>query len=167
MTVGAAVFDETGAYRYRLSRTRSDGAGVVTFVMLNPSTADAEVNDPTIRRCIGFAWDWGHRDLIVVNLFAYRATAPRDLRLATDPVGPANDEHLLAAVCEADVVVAAWGVHGAMLGRDRDVMGLLEGRASLQCLGVTKAGHPRHPLYMPKRSMPAPYAATRESRSGQ
>ncbi|MAF09284.1 hypothetical protein CMK11_02435 [Candidatus Poribacteria bacterium] len=161
MTVGDAVFDETGAYRYRLGRSRSDGAGVVTFVMLNPSTADAQVNDPTIRRCIGFAWDWGYRDLIVVNLFAYRATTPRELRRASDPVGPANDEHVVAAAREADVVVAAWGVHGAMLGRDREVIGLLAGHASLQCLGVTKGGHPRHPLYMPKSSVRAPYAAKR------
>ena len=158
MTVGAAVFDETGAYRYRLSRTRSDGAGVVTFVMLNPSTADAEVNDPTIRRCIGFAWDWGYRALTVVNLFAYRATTPKELRRAKNPVGPANDEHLLAAVDAAEAVVAAWGVHGALHGRDREVMDLLAKRAELTCLGVTKGGLPRHPLYMPKRARPTPYS---------
>ncbi len=151
------MFDDTGAYRYRLGRVRDGGSGTVVFIMLNPSTADAEVNDPTIRRCIGFAWDWGHRALTVVNLFAYRATTPKELRRATDPIGPANDQHILAAVGAADAVVVAWGVHGALHGRGREVMRLLSQGPQLTCLGVTKEGLPRHPLYMPKRARPTPY----------
>ena len=124
---------------------------------MGSSTADAEVNDPTIRRCIGFAWDWGYRSLVVVNLFAFRATTPKELRRAVDPVGPKNDAHLVASVAEADAVVAAWGVHGAMNERDREVIELLSGNSRLHCLGVTKAGLPRHPLYMRKSCMPIPY----------
>ncbi len=155
------MFDDTGAYRYRLGRRRDAGAGSVTFIMLNPSTADAEVNDPTIRRCIGFAWDWGYRALTVVNLFAYRATTPKELRRARSPVGPANDEHLLAAADAAEAVVVAWGVHGALHERDREVTELLSPRVELTCLGVTKAGLPRHPLYMPKRATPTRYHTPR------
>jgi hypothetical protein len=155
---GAAVFDKSGIYRYRLGRQREDGVGVVTFVMLNPSTADGEVNDPTIRRCIGFAWDWGYRELIVVNLFAFRATTPGELRRAVDPIGPKNDEHLLAAADQGDAVVAAWGVHGEMNARDREVMELLSSHATMRCLGLTKAGLPRHPLYMSKSSLRRPYS---------
>ena len=158
MNGGDAVFDQSGAYRYRLGRRREEGRGAVTFVMLNPSTADAEMDDPTIRRCIGFAWDWGYRELIVVNLFALRATTPSELRRAVDPIGPENDEHLLASVDQADAVVVAWGVHGELNARDREVMDLLSDRAPLRCLGFTKAGLPRHPLYMPKSSVPRPYS---------
>ncbi len=96
--------------------------------------------------------------MVVVNLFAFRATTPKELRRAVDPVGPKNDEHLLASVDGADAVVAAWGVHGAMNARDREVIELLSNRAPLRCLGVTKDGLPRHPLYMPKSSVAAPYS---------
>lgn len=119
----------------------------VLFVMLNPSTADERVDDPTIRRCVGFARQWGFRHLRVVNLFAARSTDPDALRDMEDPVGPQNDEVLARELARADRVVAAWGVHGSLHGRDRVVLEL-GARGDWWCLGVTKHGYPRHPLYV-------------------
>ena len=124
---GGAVFDPTGAYRYTLTRSWPDGRGRVAFVLLNPSTADSERNDPTIRRCIGFARHWGFGALEVVNLFAYRTPHPAALRMAPDPVGRDNDRHLLAAFGRAELLVTAWGVHGAWRGL------WLTGRRLLRC----------------------------------
>lgn len=141
-----AVFSECGAYRYRLSRYWGDGL-TVGFVMLNPSTADAEQDDPTIRRCIGFAKSWGGGNLIVGNLFALRSTDPRALLTASDPVGPANDNYLREIALQSDILVAAWGAHSLAIARGKAVSKILPGK--LHCLGTTKQGHPRHPLYVP------------------
>lgn len=141
---GAAVLSGCGRYRYLLTRRWADDPAV-TFVMLNPSTADATTDDPTIRRCIGFAKSWGYGSLNVVNLFAFRATDPRDLLAATDPVGPRNDAFLHDYL---PVSVAAWGAHKLAVARARQVMQAFAGRPLLWCLGVTKDGHPRHPLYV-------------------
>jgi hypothetical protein len=126
--------------------------------MLNPSTADAALDDPTIRRCMGFASDHGFGGIRVVNLFALRSTDPSELRSQPEPVGPENDTWLARTFGEAaqdDLpVIAAWGVHGVFRGRDRQVIAL--GRrmgARLACLGTSKAGHPRHPLYI-RRDQP-------------
>lgn len=142
----SAVMSECGRYRYRLRREWLGGEGDVLFIMLNPSTADAERDDPTIRRCVGFARRWGFRRLWVGNLFAWRATHPFDLVRAPDPVEPDNDEHLIGMAANAEVIVAAWGSYRALRGRDKDVRQIIGG---LECLGVTKRGHPRHPLYLP------------------
>ena len=122
------------------------GEGTVLFVMLNPSTADAETDDPTIRRCAGFARRWGFRELAVANLFALRATNPRELWRASDPVGPENDQHLVEMSSRADAVIAAWGAHGVYRNREQHVLRLLNG--TVEYLGLTKQGHPRHPLYL-------------------
>ena len=116
-------------YRYRLSRTWDPTGPVVAFVMLNPSTADAEVLDPTVRRCVGFARGWGFGSLEVVNLFAFRATDPRDLLRAAAPVGAANDRAILDAASAADRVVVAWGTRGTHLGRATEVAASAAGRA--------------------------------------
>jgi hypothetical protein len=117
--------------------------------MLNPSTADATQDDPTIRRCIGFARAWGYGALEVVNLFACRATDPERLRRVPDPVGPENDRHILRAVRRASETVVAWGNRGVHLGRHDAVLRLLRRRrVAVHCLGRTQAGHPRHPLYL-------------------
>lgn len=139
------MFDPTGAWRYRLERAWDDGPAVA-FVMLNPNTADAEHDDPTIRRCVGFARRWGFGRLLVVNLFAWCCPRPSMLREAEDPVGPRNDTHLRRAATEADRVVVAWGNHGRLLDRDREVTETLDG--PLYCLGTTRHGCPRHPLYL-------------------
>src|SRR5688572_11312536 len=128
--------------------------------MLNPSTADAVRDDPTIRRCIGFARTWGYRRLVVTNIFALRATLPAALRGAADPVGPGNDRFILRAAREADRVVCAWGVHGALGNREEEVLALLRGLA-MEHLGLTRGGHPRHPLYLPAQSQPRPLGTLR------
>ena len=140
-----AVLSPCGQYRYRLSRSWLMGEGTVLFIMLNPSTADAETDDPTIRRCIGFARRWGFRALAVGNLFALRATDPRELKRVADPVGPDNDEHLLAMAEAAAATIAAWGQFGVYLQRERHVRQMIGG---LEHLGLTKQGYPRHPLYL-------------------
>ena len=141
-----AVLSDCGRYRYRLDRRWGNGP-TMGFVMLNPSTADAEVDDPTIRRCIGFAKREGCGSLQVVNLFAFRATDPEELYAADDPVGPGNDNHVRYVLNRARIAVAAWGAH--RLARDPGDA-LAKGWRRMVCLGKTKAGAPRHPLYVRK-----------------
>jgi hypothetical protein len=124
--------------------------------MLNPSTATESVLDPTVRRCMGFSRQWGCGGLRVVNLFALRATDPKQLKEAQDPVGPENDKCIKAAVASAELVVCAWGTHGKLLGRGAAVQKLLAYR-HLHHLGLTKEGHPKHPLYLKKDLLPIPY----------
>lgn len=145
----SAEISECGCYRYELRRRWSQGDQLVAFIGLNPSTADANNDDPTLRRCIDFARRWGCDGLVMVNLFAYRATEPKVMKVADDPIGPENNAVLCRVANECSLVVACWGHHGSHMGRDRDVMVLLD---SLLCMGLTKDGHPRHPLYMPKDS---------------
>lgn len=142
-------------YRYRLTRRLGSGPRSVAFVLLNPSTADRFHDDPTIRRCVGFARCWGFDRLLVVNLFALRATRPADLKLATDPVGAGNDREILRACREAELVVLGWGNHGRHMGRSAIVRRRLA-RFSPCCLGVTGLGEPRHPLYLPGDAEPSP-----------
>lgn len=149
-----AVLSECGAYRYNLSRDW-DGSGYrATFIMLNPSTADADIDDPTIRRCMGFARSWDYSGIRVLNLYALRSSDPKALKLADDPVGPVNDAHI--AIVADDVafsgepIVAAWGVH-ADPERVAQVLEIVRSRgARLTSFGVTKSGAPRHPLYLPR-----------------
>jgi hypothetical protein len=150
-----------GDYRYRLWRTLASGgrSGRLLFVMLNPSTADATINDPTLRRCISFASDWGFGSLEVCNLFAYRATDPEVLARLPDPIGPENDRHLLAAAARAETIIAAWGGRGDLKGRAAQVKALLVCCRPLFCLGLTKGGAPRHPLYVRRGTAPIPFAA--------
>lgn len=153
----SAVLSPCGRYRYSLRREWGVVAGrTACFVMLNPSTADASIDDPTIRRCIGFARSWGCTALEVRNLFALRATDPKALRKADDPIGPEGDRYLSGI--DADIVVAAWGA-GVPFARDkRALVDLLAGH-SLFCLGVTKQGHPRHPLYVRGDVLTVPFPA--------
>jgi hypothetical protein len=150
-----AVFSPDRTYRYSLTRRWDNTAPLACFIMVNPSTADALTDDPTIRRCCSFARSWGAGGLLVVNLFALRATNPDELRRHPDPVGPDNDyaiRYLLSAnpYRPPGWVVAAWGVHGLLDGRDEQVFALVADTpaAGLQCLGTTRDGQPRHPLYV-------------------
>jgi hypothetical protein len=144
-----AEFSLDRTYRYALWRTWSRQGRSALFVMLNPSTADETQNDPTIRRCIAFARRWGYGSLTVCNLFALRSTDPAALYSHADPVGPDNDEVIAGHANGAGIVIAAWGVHGALRGRGRTVAEELEGAGCpVFCLGTTKDGHPRHPLYL-------------------
>lgn len=159
-----AVISACGRYRYQLTRQVGPGLRTATFIMLNPSTADATNDDPTIRRCIGFAQQWGCGRLAVLNLFAFRATDPADLKRVEEPVGPENQDWFDRTL-QADhdgPVVCAWGVHGEHRGQDRVVLGWLEtlGVEPL-ALGMTKHGHPRHPLYAPYSAELMPFAGRR------
>lgn len=141
-------------YRYWLSRTWG-AERPVTFVMLNPSTADAAVDDPTIRRCVRFAREWGYGGLRVVNLYAYRASRPETLFQADDPVGPYNDDHLRSAFADGGLVVAAWGAR-ARVERVRQVVSFAP---VLTALAVTRSGQPGHPLYLPVTATPKRWPA--------
>lgn len=159
---GSAIISECGHYRYRLTRWLGLQAPLATFIMLNPSTADAEQDDPTIRRCIGFARAMGCGRLAVANLFAFRATKPEDMRLARDPVGPENDEFIDRLARETaetgGKLICAWGAHGKFKDRDRAVMAILAASAvEPMSLGETAEYLPRHPLYLRGDCKPLPY----------
>lgn len=147
----SADISSCGAYRYRLERRWSDGS-LLPFVMLNPSTADADLDDRTIRRCIGFARRERAAGIAVVNLYAFRATNPRDLFSAAFPYGPDNFEAHRRILGEAKLlgafIVCAWGMNA----KPDDQRAFRQHAASygveLRCLGKTKDGHPRHPLYV-------------------
>jgi hypothetical protein len=126
------------------------------LVGLNPSTADAKRDDPTIRRCIGFARDWGFGGVWVLNLFAFRATEPADLKAADDPVGARNDQWLRRVARRCGRIVACWGNHGAFLGRSARVRAMLGDR--LEVIRLNASGEPAHPLYLPKTLKPSPWA---------
>lgn len=134
------------------------------FVMLNPSTADGEQDDPTIRRCVGFAKSWGFDRLVVVNLFAFRATDPAALlalKHSDDPVGVENQERIRKVLHNAGLIVCAWGADGCHLGQDETMLGWIAednlSNAPVCALGLTKHGHPRHPLYAPGNSELIPF----------
>jgi hypothetical protein len=129
--------------------------GRVTFVMLNPSLADALVDDRTIGRCISFAANWGFGALDVANLFAYRTSKPEEMKRATDPVGPENNRYLSEVISEASLIVCAWGNH-ASAARVREFKNLATGR-ELVCLARTLSGAPRHPVYVPGDAQVAPW----------
>jgi hypothetical protein len=146
-----ATISKCGQYRYALTRPGDVAAqrGPAVFIMLNPSTADAQLDDPTIRRCRGFARAWGSSGLEVVNLYALRSTDPSDLWLHADPVGPQNDKWLLRTARAAGEVVCAWGMNAKAERVAEVARMLMEKGVRLKCLGVTKSGAPRHPLYVP------------------
>jgi len=143
--IADAVLSKDRRYRYTLSRTWDCEKGNAMFIGLNPSTADESENDPTIRRCMRFALEWGYGGIVVCNLFAFRATDPRAMKAATDPVGPLNDEMITTEARDAGLVIACWGNHGQFLSRSDDVRKFL---SSMKCFGLTKRGEPKHPLYL-------------------
>lgn len=137
-------------YRYALWREWG-GAGYAMFIGLNPSIADETLDDPTIRRCVAYAKSWGYGALCMVNLFAFRATDPKQMLSCADPVGPENDATMLELANGAGIRVAAWGVHGKHLRRDVAVKSIMP---AMHVLKLTKDGHPSHPLYLPKCLQP-------------
>lgn len=155
-----AIISDCGKYRYALTRKWGEGF-CLAFIGLNPSTADANLDDPTIRRCIGFAKSLGYMGLYMVNLFAYRATDPKQMKSANDPIGPENDKYLLRYASNAGSVIAAWGAHGGFKGQDKAVINLLK-NMPIDSLGVTKGGFPKHPLYLPKTTKPQYFKTGRE-----
>lgn len=139
-----AVVSPCGRYRYLLRRAWDHSKPRFLFVMLNPSTADAEVDDATIRSCTRLSKALGSGSFEVVNLFAWRATDPDELQRVADPVGPNNDSISEAAVSRCDMVVCAWGAHPMAANRHWSTVS----RPAVYCLGKTKNGAPKHPLYI-------------------
>lgn len=148
----SAVLSPCRTYRYELWRRWSNAPACV-FVGLNPSTADETNDDPTIRKCVGYAKRWGYGSLCMVNLFAFRATQPKDMLAAADPVGPENDATLQRLARSAAIIIAAWGNDGGHLGRDKVVIEMLP---ALHCLKRNKDGSPAHPLYLRGDATPYP-----------
>ncbi len=142
-----AIFSDCRKYRYALSRTWNGKKKTILFIGLNPSTADEKIDDPTIRRCIHYAQNWGYGSLLMVNLFAYRATLPSELKNVKNPIGNDNDLHILELSKKADLAVAAWGNEGTLLNRDKVVKKLIP---NLMCLKINKSSQPTHPLYQKK-----------------
>ncbi len=187
----SAVISPCQRYRYRLTRQVGPGSRAAAFIMLNPSTADYARDDPTVRKCVAFARLWQCGELIVVNLFAYRATDPKAMLRAEDPVGPENMGHVEWAALQANgssggeprtgaardfsrgpggsspgeppgPVVCAWGAHGFHLDQDMKIMALLRALGVRpMCLGVTDGGHPKHPLYIGRDIELEPYKGRR------
>lgn len=135
-----------GAYRYTVWRVWNKQLPRALFVLLNPSIADAEQDDPTLRRCLGFARRENCGSLEIVNLFALRATQPGLLKRVLDPIGPENDHAIATAAQRASFIVLGWGIDGTYLGRDMAVLRLLSSYP-FYCIGLTRGGHPKHPLY--------------------
>jgi hypothetical protein len=155
----SAIFSEDRVHRYVLvrytehsqaARRPSFALRTVAFIGLNPSTADEVTNDPTVRRCISYATRWDFERMVMLNVFAYRSTDPRKLKTLPldEAVGPENDRHLLRHALLSDLVVCAWGAHAALGSRGEVVRAKLDARVPLYVLGLTKDGHPKHPLYL-------------------
>jgi hypothetical protein len=143
-------------YRYCLWREwEPPQASYVVFIGLNPSTADATQDDPTLRRCVNYAKRWGYGAVCLLNLFAYRATRPAVMKAHPDPVGVENDYWLHYWASGADLIVAAWGNHGVHRQRDQAIFTRLN--RPLFCLGITKTGQPKHPLYLNANVQPIPF----------
>ena len=151
----SALLSPCGRYRYTLWRRWEASGGVLMVIGLNPSSADAVRDDPTLRRCLSYAYDWGFGALCLTNLFALRATQPAAIKAAADPVGPDNDRHLQEVAQGADLKLAAWGVRGQQRGRAAAVTAMLPG---LHCLRLSRDGHPMHPLYLPRGLEPQPWS---------
>ena len=151
-----AILSVDRKYRYSLTRYYRGtlmSKRICTFIMLNPSTADALSDDSTIRKCLGFIRRWDMHKLIVVNLFALRSTDPLELSRTgvADPIGPDNDEYLVEGCQAADLVVCAWGNHGTYMDRGDEVLGILDRERirPYRLGGLTALKQPRHPLYVP------------------
>lgn len=149
----AATMSRDRVFRYELHRRWSDGRRYVNFICLNPSTADENADDPTVRKCVKFARSWGYDALCITNLFTYRATDFNAAAKALDPVGFGNDRHLTTIAGDASLVVCAWGLNGSFSGRAAAVKRLLY-KFDLHYLRITR-GQPWHPLYLPDNTKPS------------
>ena len=143
----SAVFSSCRKYRYSLTRSWNSADGYVLFIGLNPSIADEMVDDPTLKRCLNFAKEWGYGGLIMVNLFAYMSTYPSELKKVALPIGKENNKHILEGYQKCQLTVIAWGNDGYLLKRDKEVLAIID---NPMCLNINKSGQPAHPLYQKK-----------------
>lgn len=161
-----AVYSDCERYRYLLTRVWEPAGRRALFIMLNPSTATEVQNDPTVERCERRARALGFGAFRVTNIFAWRDTDPKKMRAAADPVGPENDAAITESCPWADRIIAAWGAHGAHLDRGAQVEALLRGTGrAVHHLGLTQAGHPKHPLYIAYTRQPEPWLPGRDERT--
>lgn len=151
-----AHFSIDRKYRYNLWRIWEPEYPKINWLMLNPSTADENVEDPTISKCIRFSKMWGYGSVYITNIFAYRATAPEDMKAQADPIGPNNDWYVWSTAKMVDKVICAWGNHGEHLGRADHTRNMLKD-VELHCLKLNKTGEPQHPLYLPFKTTPILY----------
>jgi hypothetical protein len=158
MSAAGARFSACRRWRTLLWRCWDEAKPTANFLMLNPSTADERVLDPTCARARDYAERWGYGTLLVTNVFAWRATDPDEMKAADDPVGGGNDRAILRAARDAQLVVCAWGNHGLHLARSIAVQRLLRGAGvALHVLRLNANGEPAHPLYLPARMRPTPW----------
>lgn len=161
--LGEAVFSSCDKYRYLLQRPISKSERILTWIMLNPSTATSLVNDPTVAKCVGYGQRWGYGLVEVVNIFALRSTDPNGLKAFSDPIGPVNNEFIINCVRNSEKVMCAWGRHGDYLGRGRAVAKMLKEKNldhKLYYLEVSKKDYaPHHPLYKKNSLEPQPWTA--------
>jgi hypothetical protein len=146
-----AKLSDDKLYRYQLSRIWDEDKPKVLFIMLNPSTADADVDDPTIRRVINFAKSWNYGGVFVVNLYAFRSTDPKGLKTTSDPIGPENRKHIQELVGSVDRVIYAWG------NKEKEPQWLRELITTPYCIALSTKGIPKHPLYLKGDSQPILY----------
>lgn len=154
MINSGAVFSEDRKHRYVLIREWDLNKPSLMVVSLNPSTADEKKNDPTVRRCIGFAKKWGFGKLIMTNIFAFRATLPEDLFNSKNPIGNKNDYWLKKLSKKADKIVLAYGNHGKFKNRHNEILKIIDGP---YCIKKSKTGMPMHPLYLKYTKKPIRY----------
>lgn len=146
----SAILSQCGQYRYYLRRqiAGAQSSRTLAFIMLNPSTADATKNDPTIGRCMSFAATWGYSEMIVGNLYALRSSDPSVLKTSLDPVGPENANWLDHIACKAETIVCAWGGNAAAERAQAFYTQMTDAGRALYCLGMNKDRSPKHPLYI-------------------
>ncbi len=170
----SAMLSPCGAYRYTLSRVWDFQRPLCFWIGLNPSTADARQDDPTIRRCMDFARRWKKGGIRMLNLFALRATSPTKLGQHEDPIGPENDGRLIRELTSQEarrpgtLIIACWGAHGSHRNRAEAVRDLLVAesrRVPLFCLGRNRDSSPKHPLYLKSSTVPVPYNAVDMARA--
>lgn len=158
----AAEFSPCECYRYTLERIWDESKPFVNFICLNPSTATADKDDPTNRRCRGFAWDWEMGGMITTNVFGWRSTDPKGLKEPDEPVGADNDAWIAGIAGQAGIVVVAWGNHAVLRQRSQAVARLLLRQGiEATALAVNASGEPKHPLYLSSALRPQPFALER------
>ncbi|RKD75223.1 hypothetical protein ATL39_0921 [Sinobaca qinghaiensis] len=144
-------------YRYSLKCIWDDQKDIVTFIMLNPSVADADLCDPTLKRCMNFSKSWGYGGMNILNLYALISTNPKGLKLHNDPIGPENDKHLFEALKNTDKIVLACGQsYKGVKNRITNIMSLINDQ-EIYCIDTTVKNIPKHPLYLKGNSVLKPY----------
>ena len=147
-----AVISKDSKYRYKLWRIWDESKPLILWIMLNPSTADALYDDKTIKKCTNYTYAWDYGGLYVGNLFAYRATEPKELEFASDPIGLENVRHLYSMRKKCSMILCAWGSF-SMVKYIKEKYYFLE-KEELFCLGLNKSGEPKHPLYLKSNIIP-------------